>query len=48
MASAHIFTVNPTTFNIHLNYMFAGTGAGREGNSEPEQKGALADIFYFM
>jgi len=24
--------------------MFAGTGAGREGNSEPEQKGALADI----
>jgi len=24
--------------------MFAGTGAGREGDSRPEQKGALADI----
>lgn len=24
--------------------MFAGTGAGREGKSKPEQKGALADI----
>lgn len=44
MPSAHIFTVNQTTFNIHLNYMFAGTGAGREGDSKPEQKGALADI----
>ena len=44
MASAHIFTVDPTTFNIHLNYMFAGTGAGRDENSKPEQKGALADI----
>ena len=44
MASAHIFTVDPTTFNIHLNYMFAGTGAGRDEDSKPEQKGALADI----
>lgn len=44
MASAHIFTVDPTTFNIHLNYMFAGTGAGRDEDSKPEQKGAVADI----
>lgn len=44
MASAHIFTVNTTTFNTHLNYMFAGTGAGRQGEGLVEQKGALADI----
>jgi len=44
MPSAHIFTVNPTTFNIHLNYTFAGTGAGRDEDSKPEQKDALADI----
>ena len=44
MASAHIFTVDPTTFNTHLSYMFAGTGAGREEEGRVEQKGALADI----
>jgi hypothetical protein len=44
MASAHIFTVDPTTFNTHLSYMFAGTGAGREEEGQVEQKGALADI----
>lgn len=40
MPTAHIFTVNSTTFNTHLNYMFAGTGA----DGKAEQKGALADI----
>lgn len=27
MATTHVFIVNSTTFNIHLKYMFAGTGA---------------------
>jgi len=38
--TAHIFTVNPDTFNVHLNYMFAGTGK----DNEKHNKGALADI----
>ncbi len=40
MPSAHIFTVNSQTFNVHLNYMFAGTG--KDGSAH--QAGALADI----
>jgi len=44
MPSAHIFTVDKVTFNIHLKYMFAGTGAGRGDIGIAEQKGALADI----
>jgi hypothetical protein len=38
--AAHIFTVNETTFNVHLNYMFAGTG--KDGAAH--QVGALVDI----
>jgi len=45
MPNTHIFTVNPTTFNVHLNYMFAGTGAGiTSKDSQAHQPGALADI----
>jgi len=40
MPTTHIFTVNPTTFNVHLNYMFAGTGK----DGQAHQTGALADI----
>lgn len=41
MPTTHVLTVNPTTFKIHLNYMFGGTGQdGVEHNG-----GALADIF---
>ncbi len=40
MAATHILTVNAQTFNVHLNYMFAGTG---KDNTE-HQGGALADI----
>jgi len=40
MPSNHIFTVNAQTFNVHLNYMFAGTG--KDGSAH--QAGALADI----
>jgi len=40
MVATHILTVNEKTFNIHLNYMFAGTG---KDNAE-HQSGALADI----
>ena len=40
MPTTHIFTVNPTTFNVHLNYMFAGTGK----DGQAHQPGALADI----
>ncbi|MGB7582294.1 MAG: hypothetical protein WBL85_07620 [Sedimentisphaerales bacterium] len=40
MAATHILTVNAQTFNVHLNYMFAGTG---KDNAE-HQGGALADI----
>lgn len=44
MPSAHIFTVDKITFDIHLKYMFAGTGAGRGELGKAEQGGALADI----
>ncbi|MCX5638814.1 MAG: hypothetical protein NTX52_14145 [Planctomycetota bacterium] len=44
MPSAHIFTVDKITFDIHLKYMFAGTGAGRAELGKAEQGGALADI----
>ena len=27
MATTHVFIVDTTTFNVHLKYMFAGTGA---------------------
>ena len=40
MATTHIFTVNAQTFNIHLNYMFAGIGK----DGAEHQTGALADI----
>jgi len=40
MASTHILTVNSQTFNVHLNYMFAGTGK----DGAEHQPGALADI----
>ncbi len=40
MSTNHIFTVNEATFNIHLNYMFAGTGK----DGEEHQNGALCDI----
>ncbi|MGD0785744.1 MAG: hypothetical protein ABR969_08005 [Sedimentisphaerales bacterium] len=40
MTATHILTVNAQTFNVHLNYMFAGTG---KDNAE-HQGGALADI----
>lgn len=36
----HILTVNEKTFDIHLKYMFAGTGR----NNYPEQMGAKIDI----
>lgn len=38
--SAHILTVDATTFKAHLNYMFIGTGK----NGSAHQGGALADI----
>lgn len=44
MPSAHIFTVDKVTFDVHLKYMFAGTGAGRGEDGRAEQGGALADI----
>lgn len=44
MPSTHIFTVDKITFDIHLKYMFAGTGAGRGETARAEQGGALADI----
>lgn len=28
MATTHVFIVDTTTFKIHLEYLFAGTGAG--------------------
>jgi len=40
MTATHILTVDAQTFNVHLNYMFAGTG---KDNAE-HQGGALADI----
>jgi hypothetical protein len=44
MPSTHIFTVDEITFDVHLKYMFAGTGAGRGETARAEQGGALADI----
>ncbi len=38
--ATHILTVNETTFKVHLNYMFIGTGR----NGSAHQDGALADI----
>lgn len=40
----HIFTVNETTFNIHLRYMFAGTGKWNWTEGSDHQHGALTDI----
>ena len=40
MPSTHILTVNSRTFDIHLRYMFAGTGK----DGAEHQGGALADI----
>jgi hypothetical protein len=40
MTATHILTVDAQTFNVHLNYMFAGTGK----NNAEHQGGALADI----
>ncbi|MEW6653232.1 MAG: DUF91 domain-containing protein, partial [Bacteroidota bacterium] len=28
MATTHVFIVDSTTFKVHLEYLFAGTGAG--------------------
>lgn len=38
--TTHVFIVNETTFPIHLQYLFAGTGAG----DKEEHFGLLADI----
>ncbi|MCJ7508014.1 MAG: EVE domain-containing protein [candidate division Zixibacteria bacterium] len=40
MATTHIFIVNENSFPIHLNYLFAGTGAGEKES----HIGLLADI----
>lgn len=38
--TTHVFIVNETTFPVHLQYLFAGTGAG----DKEEHFGLLADI----
>lgn len=40
MATTHVFIVNEKSFPIHLNYLFAGTGAGEKES----HIGLLADI----
>jgi len=40
MATTHIFIVNESSFPIHLNYLFAGTGAGEKES----HIGLLADV----